>query len=367
MAADFIDSVPARIRSIPLYKAGLRPQQARLAKDDPEPLKLSSNENPLGSSPAALQALANPAELDLHRYPDSNALELRTSLASALGTSAEAIVCGNGSSDLLRMSAILALRPGRKAVIAEHAFVCYQLVTAAAGAEAMVVPALNFGHDLDAMAAACQDTNVGVVFVANPNNPTGNWHDPSAIHAFLHKVPARTLIVLDEAYHEYAEQGPGLAAEWITSFANLIVCRTFSKIHGLAGLRLGYGLACPKLAELLERVRMPFNANAVAQRAALAALSDHAFIAHSQQCNSAGMLQLQAGLANLGHVTMPSQGNFISFKVASQSRAHAVLMAEGIIVRNIAEYGLLGWMRTTVGTCEQNERLLAAIARLKLL
>lgn len=324
-------------------------------------VKLSSNENPLGASPRALAALADSAALRPALYPDAGATALREALGARLGVAAAQITCGNGSNDLLEMAATLMLRPGRKAVFAEHAFVVYRLATLARGATPLVVPARNYGHDLDAMAAASAETDVGVVYVANPNNPTGSWHEPAAIARFIAKVPADVLVVLDEAYLEYVEDGPGASLALLARHPNLLITRTFSKLYGLAGLRVGYGIAGEEITALLNRVRQPFNANSAAQLAATAALGDDAFVELTRATNEAGMLQLQEGLANRGYVTLASCANFICFACADGAAVNAALLKGGVITRQIDEYGMAGWIRATVGTEEQNERLLAAL------
>lgn len=365
MSKNFAETVSASLKALVPYNAGRTPAQIRHEHGVADALKMSSNENPLGPSPAAMRALSDPRNLDIHCYPDAAAADLRTALAAMLGISADAIVCGNGSNDIIELCATLALAPGRKAVYSEHSFICYRLVTAARGATATEVPAKKFGHDLDGMAAACADPQASVVFAANPNNPTGSWHEPQQLLAFLRKVPSRVLAVLDEAYLEYAEHGRGESIGWIGEFPNLVICRTFSKIHGLAGLRIGYAIAGEQMASLLNRVRQPFNANTVAQCAALAALGDRQFVELSRQTNDEGMLQLQEGFANMGVVSMPSQGNFIPFRPGTQKAEFEELVKLGVIVRNLHEYGLDGWLRSTVGTAKQNEKILAAVARLR--
>ena len=324
-------------------------------------VKLSANENPLGTSPKALEALSSPARMMPSLYPDSGAVSLRAAISDKLGINAELITCGNGSNDMLELAATLTLRPGRKAVYSEHGFVVYRLATLARGAEPVVVPARKYGHDLDAMAEASSDPDVGVVYVANPNNPTGTWHEPDRIARFVAKIPEDVLVVLDEAYLEYVEQMPGENLKLVELHDNLLITRTFSKIHGLAGLRIGYGIAGAELSSLLNRVRQPFNANASAQLAAAAALSDDSFVERSIKANEDGLLQLQAGLANLGYVTIPTHANFICFVCDDGSEVFKALLQGGVITRQIDEYGLPNWIRTTIGTHEQNRQLLDAL------
>ena len=354
------DKVPAEVFDITPYQAGK--SVAKTVKPSvKDPIKLSSNENPLGTGQKALDVLANPKHYDPSLYPDGTAENLRDAIGKYLDVNPALITCGNGSNEILELVATAMLRPGSKSVYSEHSFIVYKLATMSRGAKAIEVPANNFGHDLDEMAKACKDDDVSIVFVANPNNPTGTWHPPEKLYEFLCKIPSEILIVLDEAYLEYAEDGPGVALAWIKEFENLIITRTFSKIHGLAGLRIGYGIAGEKLTSMLNRIRQPFNANAPAQAAAIAALSDNDFIELSKRTNEQGLLQLQTGLAKLNYPTMPSQGNFLAFCARDVQQTNQALLDTGIVVRNIAEYGLESWLRTTIGTAEQNERLLKAL------
>lgn len=361
MTSKLAKGIPSSVFDIVPYKAGKTITQTCGELGVTDTLKLSSNENPLGTGKKAMDALSTPAHYSPHLYPDAAAVDLRMNIGNNLGVDAATITCGNGSNDILEMVATLTLRPGRKAVYSEHGFVVYRLATMARGAASVVVPAKQFGHDLGAMAQASREDGVGVVFVANPNNPTGTWHSPEAIHEFLGKVPTHVIAVLDEAYLEYAEEGGGASLTWREEFPNLVITRTFSKLHGLAGLRIGYGIAGPELTGLLNRVRQPFNANTAAQAAASVALGDTEFIQLSRDTNATGMLQLQQGLANLGYPTLPSQGNFIAFNSQDADRTFSTLLKAGLIVRQIAEYGMGNWLRTTVGTAKHNERVLQAL------
>ena len=343
------------------YKGGKTATQLVDQKIAAEPIKLSSNENPLGTGKLALQVLENAAQLGVNQYPDGAALGLRTAIAAQLGISTDTIICGNGSNDILELCATLTLFPGRKAVFSAHAFIVYKLVSLARGATIVEVPTKDFGNDLDALAAASCQPEVGAVYIANPNNPTGTWHAPEELLDFLHKVPLDVLVVLDEAYQEYTGDDPGISLSWLEQFPNLIITRSFSKLHGLAGLRLGYGISNLEILGLLNRIRQPFNANSVAQAAAIAALADHKFITQSQQSNAAGRVQLANGFANLGYVTIPSQANFITFHTPTLEQTYASLLSAGVIVRQISEYGLPNWLRTTIGTAAQNEHLLNAL------
>jgi len=271
-------------------------------------------------------------------------------------------VLGNGSNDILELVSQAFLTPGDEAVYAQHAFAVYPLATHARGAKGIEVPARDYGHDLDAMAAAITP-RTRVVFVANPNNPTGTWAAPSKVAAFLEAVPRDVVVVLDEAYDEYldeADQSPAIG--WVVSHPNLVVSRTFSKAYGLAALRVGYGVMDPSVADMLNRVRQPFNVNALAQAAAIAALADTDYVAESARLNRQGLERLEEGLATLGIATLPSHGNFILARVGDAARIYADLLRQGVIVRPVAGYGLPEWLRITVGLPAENERFLAALA-----
>jgi len=324
-------------------------------------VKLASNENPRGASPKAIAAM-HLAIGEAGRYPDGNGFALKEALAKRYGLSASRIVLGNGSNDVLEMAARAFLAPGTSAVYSEHAFAVYPLATQATGATGIVVPARDHGHDLDGMAKAIRgDTRV--VFVANPNNPTGTWLPPQAIREFLEKIPADVLVVLDEAYNEYLDADlRSDAASWSGEFPNLVVSRTFSKAYGLAGLRVGYGFAHAQVADLMNRVRQPFNVSDIAQTAAAAALFDDEFVEQSYLLNKRGMQTLTDGFLRLGLSWIPSHANFVCVKVGKGAEVFNRLLKHGIIVRPIASYGLPEYLRVTIGTESENERFLAALA-----
>jgi histidinol-phosphate aminotransferase len=321
-------------------------------------VKLASNENPLGMSPRA-RAAVEAASAGLERYPDQ--FELIAKLAERLGVAQDQVVLGNGSNDVLDLAARVFLAPGRSAVFSQHAFAVYPLATLSTGAECVVAPAKHYGHDLAAMQAALRpDTRV--VWIANPNNPTGNFLPYAEVRRFLASVPADVAVVLDEAYNEYlppAERADTVA--WIREFPNLIVTRSFSKIYGLAGLRIGFAVAAPEVADLLNRVRQPFNVNNLAIAAACAALDDHLFVAESYKLNQAGMTQLVAGLKRLGLEHIPSHGNFVTFAVKDGAATNQKLLKQGVIVRPIGGYGLPNHLRVTIGLETENARFLEAL------
>jgi len=353
---------PDHVRAIAPYQGGkpIEELARELGLDPVTIVKLASNENPLGMPESARRAMAAAIE-DLGRYPDSNGFALKSALAAKLGVPMDWITLGNGSNDILELAAAALLAPGRSCVYAQHSFAVYALATQSRGARAIVVPAKRLAHDLDAMLAAiAPDTTL--MYVANPNNPTGTFLGADQISAFLARVPARVVVVIDEAYNEYLR--PELrfdSTQWVRQFPNLLVSRTFSKAFGLAGLRVGYGIAQAELSDLLNRVRQPFNVNTAAQAAAVAALADDAFLARSYELNLRGMLQLTDGLRALGLEYEPSYGNFILIKVGAAGRVYEELLKRGVIVRPVANYQLPEWLRVTVGLPEENQRFLDAL------
>ncbi|MBS68181.1 MAG: histidinol-phosphate transaminase [Pseudomonas sp.] len=360
MPCDFLALAQPGVQKLSPYVPGKPVDElARELNLDPVGIvKLASNENPLGPSPKVLDAIR--AELsELTRYPDGNGFVLKQRLAERYAVGINQVTLGNGSNDILELVARAYLAPGLNAVFSEHAFAVYPIATQAVGAEGRAVPARNWGHDLDAMAAAV-DENTRVVFVANPNNPTGTWFDAAALGEFLAHVPERVLVVLDEAYIEYAEGQElpdGLA--FLADYPNLLVSRTFSKAYGLAGLRVGYAISSPVIADVLNRVRQPFNVNSLAQAAACAALDDVDYLAASRRLNDAGMRQLEEGFRQLGLDWIPSKGNFIAVDFARDAAPiNQALLREGVIVRSVAGYGMPTFLRVSIGTEQENARFL---------
>jgi histidinol-phosphate aminotransferase len=321
-------------------------------------VKLASNENPLGMSPKAKIAL-EAAVSTLERYPDD--FELKAAVAAHTGLDRERIVLGNGSNDLLDIAARVFLSPGRSAIFSQHAFAVYPLATLTVGAELIAVPAKDFGHDLDAMRAAIRpDTRL--IWIANPNNPTGTFLPYPQLESFLRSISSDVVVVLDEAYNEYLPADVnGDSKDWLGEFQNLVITRTFSKIYGLAGLRVGYAVTSAEIADLMNRVRQPFNCNNLALAAAIAALDDHEFVARSRQVNRAGMEQLMAGFQKFGFDFIPSYGNFVTFRAGDAAAVNEKLLRQGIIVRPIAGYGMPEWLRVTIGTEADNQRFLQAL------
>ncbi|UCV06696.1 histidinol-phosphate transaminase [Dechloromonas denitrificans] len=323
-------------------------------------VKLASNENPLGMSPKAKKAV-EAAIGGIERYPDQ--FDLIRAVAERTGVAQNQVVLGNGSNDVLDLIARVFLASGRSAVFAQYAFAVYPLATLSTGAELISTPAKNYGHDLDAMLAAIRpDTRI--IWIANPNNPTGTFLPYPELRAFLEAVPPDVVVVLDEAYNEYLPPAERVdTAGWIMDFPNLVVLRTFSKIFGLAGLRVGYALASVAVADLMNRIRQPFNVNNLALAAAVAALDDHLFVAESYELNRRGMEQLVVGLKRLGLEHIPSHGNFVTFKIADAAAINQKLLKQGVIIRPIGGYGLPDWLRVTIGSEPENARFLEALEK----
>ena len=354
---------PDYVRSMAPYQAGkpISELAREYGLNEADIVKLASNENPLGMPESARMAMMA-AVSELGRYPDANGFELKAAISSRYSVPADWITLGNGSNDVLEIAAHAILQPGTSAVYSQFSFAVYALATHAVGARAIVVPARDYGHDLDAMLAAiAPDTSV--VFIANPNNPTGTIVPYEKIEAFLKKVPERVIVVLDEAYNEYlASELRADTVKWLKRFPNLVITRTFSKAYGLAGLRVGYALANPQVADMMNRVRQPFNVNSIALTAAAAALDDMEFVAKSYAENRAGMRQIEAGATALGLDYIPSHGNFITVRVGKAAEIFKRLLKRGVIVRPVAGYGLPEHLRVSIGTPEENERFLAALA-----
>ncbi len=354
------DLAPAYIQAIAPYQPGKPIAELQRELGLKEIIKLASNENPLGTSPKALAAIQQGLP-DLARYPDGSAYSLKAELAERLGVAADAIVVGNGSNEVLELAAGAFLVPGMEGIYCEHAFAVYALAIQATGATGIEVKAKNFGTDPAAILAAITP-KTRMLFIANPNNPTGTLLDSSALENLLADIPGNVLVIVDEAYNEYL--APHLRANtvsWLARFPNLIITRTFSKIYGLAGLRVGYALADPQVADMLNRVRQPFNVNSLAQDAALAALADDAFINESYETNTRGREQLMAGLHELGLPSITSVANFISFHAGDAAGIFQKLLKRGIIIRPIANYGLPEYLRVSVGLEKENSLFLRAL------
>lgn len=361
MACDFISLAAPGVQKLSPYQPGKPIEELERELGLNDIIKLASNENPLGCSPRVLTAIdSGLGELAL--YPDGNGFVLKKALADFYDRPLAEVTLGNGSNDILELVGRAFLKPGDEAVFSQHSFAVYPLVVQAVGATGISVPALEWGHDLVAMAAAITD-KTRVVFIANPNNPTGTWVEEGELDAFLMAVPENVLVVLDEAYGEYVEPGQlpnGL--DFLDRYPNVIVSRTFSKAYGLAALRIGYAFAHPDITNVLNRVRQPFNVNALALRAAVAALADQDFVARSRALNAAGMLQITAGVRALGLDVIPSRGNFLCVHLGRPGLPiYDALLHQGVIVRPVTNYGMPDFLRVTIGTEAENARFLAAL------
>ena len=360
--SEIVKLAPSYIRSIAPYVGGkpISDLAREMGLDPNQIVKLASNENPLGVSPNAHMAMMDAID-DIARYPDGNSVELRQAVSEKFKLAPEQLVFGNGSNDILELAARAFLAPNDEVVYSQHAFAVYGLVTQAMGAKGVTVKARNFAHDLDAMLAAVT-SKTRMIFVANPNNPTGTLLGKVELKSFIANTPKHVLFVLDEAYDEYlSDQDKAESISWLSEFDNLIISRTFSKAYGLAGLRVGFGLTSVAIADLMNRVRQPFNVNSIAQAAAVASLADDEFVERTRALNNAGMLQITQGLKGLGLEYIPSYANFVSFKVPDAAGVNQRLLAQGIIVRPIANYDMLEYLRVSIGLLSENTKFLAAL------
>jgi histidinol-phosphate aminotransferase len=360
----FVDRWANRdILTLSPYQAGKPIEELQRELGIADVIKLASNENPRGPGTAVHAALAR-AATTLSRYPDGSGYRLKRALARHLGVRAEQISLGNGSNDLLELVARIALSPGNEGVVSAHAFVVYPLAVIAHGGKLITVPARAWTHDLEAMASAVTAAT-RIIFIANPNNPTGTWVTQRQLTAFLDRVPQHVVTVLDEAYFEYLQHPDypnGISL--LDRYPNLVVTRTFSKVYGLAGMRVGYCVSHPDIADLLNRVRQPFNVSSIALECAEAAVNDQEYVNLSRQINDEGMQQLHRGLDQLGVAYIPSGGNFLCIDLGRiAAPTYEALLRLGVIVRPIAAYGMPNHLRVTVGLHEENARFLDALAR----
>ena len=329
-----------------------------------EVIKLASNENPLGPSKNVLDAIS--ATKDLSRYPDGNGFYLKKKLAEKHNVEIKNITLGNGSNDILEMAARVFVTAQHEVIYSKHSFAVYPLVTQAVGGKHVVAPANNWGHDLDAMLASVND-NTRLMFIANPNNPTGTWVDRKNLRNLLEQIPSHVIVLVDEAYFEYAkneEQYPDCSL-WINDFNNLIVTRTFSKAYGLAALRMGYSLSHPDIANLLNRVRQPFNNNSLALVAADVALQDTDYIKNSIKLNQSGMSQLIQAFDDMGLEYIPSKGNFLCVNFEQPVvKIYESLLKEGVIVRPILDYDMPNHLRVTIGIESENNKFIKGLKKI---
>lgn len=364
MSCDLIALAAAGVQGLSPYQPGKPVEELERDLGIRNIIKLASNENPLGPSPVALQA-ARTALADVTRYPDGSGYRLKRKLAGRLGVDESGITLGNGSNDLLEFIARVWLGPGTECIFSAHAFAVYPLVTQAAGARAVVVPAKDWGHDLAAMADAVTDAT-RVIFIANPNNPTGTWLKETEVRDFLDRIPQRVVVVLDEAYFEYGatEAGYPNGIEFLADYPNLIVTRTFSKAWGLAGLRVGYGISSAAIADLLNRVRQPFNVNSAALAAAEAVLDDTEYLQRSIDVNQSGLAQLADACTQHELNWIPSLGNFLAIDFGREAMPlYEALLREGLIVRPVANYAMPNFLRVSVGLPEENSRFIEALGK----
>jgi len=359
---------PEYVRAIAPYQAGkpISEVAREFGLDESKIIKLASNENPLGIPESARQAMLD-AVSDISRYPDANGFDLKAAISEKYSVPQGWITLGNGSNDILELAAHALVQPGQSVVFSQYSFIVYALATQAVGGRGIAVSAKDYGHDLKAMRQAIVD-DTRLVFIANPNNPTGTFLPPEDIVAFMQSVPPHVVVAIDEAYNEYLD--PGLqydSTDWVRQFPNLLVSRTFSKAYGLAGLRVGFALAQPALTDILNRIRQPFNVNSLAQAAAVAALNDKEFLSRSAKLNADGYRQLTRAFDELGLDYVPSYGNFVLVKVGDDNgagaRVNQALLKQGIIVRPVAGYGLPQWLRISIGLPDENAAFIEALKK----
>ena len=355
------------VQALSPYQAGKPIDELEREYGVSDVIKLASNENPLGPSEKVIKAIQNELK-DLSRYPDGNGFSLKQAISKLQSVDVEQITLGNGSNDILEILTRAFVTPDHEVLFSQHAFAVYPIVTQAVGAKAVVVPAKNWGHDLDAMQQAITD-KTRVIFIANPNNPTGTWLGQKELSVFLQAVPESVLVVLDEAYFEYsysdesAKDYPN-GVEWVKQYSNLIVTRTFSKAYGLAGLRVGYSISNPQVADVLNRVRQPFNVNSLALKAAEIALEDTEHLDAGIKLNAHGMSQLISAFEIMNLEYIPSVANFICVKVGDNAmKVYDDLLYEAVIVRPVANYEMPEYLRITIGTEKENDRFIAALKK----
>ena len=348
------------ILKLTVYEPGKPVEE--LARDlglrEEEIIKLASNENPLGPSPKALEAMRSMLERS-HFYPDGGGYELRGAIAERLGVTRENIILGNGSNEIIEFIGHAFLGAGDEVVVARHSFAVYKLMAQLFGADTVEVPDPAYTADLDAMLGAITP-KTRAVFIANPNNPTGTMVGQEAIDRFMAKVPDHVLVIFDEAYHEFLENAPDVLP-YVRAGRNVVVMRTFSKIMGLANLRIGYGITTPELAAVLQRTRQPFNANGIAQAGALAGLLDEEHMRKTRELTDEGRAYFEREFAAMGLEFVPSFANFVLVKVGDGNAVFQAMLRKGIILRAMGSYGLPEWIRISVGTMDQNHRCIAEL------
>jgi histidinol-phosphate aminotransferase len=367
MSDRFLQRAAAGVQGLHPYVPGKPMAELEREYGVSDIVKLASNENLLGAGPAAREAMRKALD-EVGFYPDANGFDLKRRLAAFHDVDPSCLTLGNGSNDVLVLLAQAFLNPGDPVVYSQYAFAVYKIATQMQNAEHREVPALGadsdmpLGHDLDAMAAQLDDS-VKLVFIANPNNPTGTWVNPDRLREFIASAPKHTLVVVDEAYFEYADENERVdVSRWVKDFDNLVVTRTFSKAYGLSGVRVGYAISHPEVADLLNRVRQPFNVNNVALAAAEAALGDHAFLQRTRQINDDGMAQMKQACQRWGLTAIPSACNFLLIDLGREAAPiFDALLRRGVIVRPVANYGLPNHIRVTIGQAHQNQAFIDAM------
>ena len=329
-----------------------------LGLDPKDIIKVASNENPLGPSPKAIEAMKEAAH-GVHIYPDGGGYKLRTAIAEKFGLERQNVILGNGSNEIIELIGHGFLNPGDNVIAAEHAFVVYKLMATLFGADTIEVPDPGFVHDLDAMAAAITP-KTKKIFIANPNNPTGTLVGQDEIDRFMDQVPDHVMVIFDEAYYEFLHEPPD-TMKYVHEGRNVVIMRTFSKIQGLAGLRIGYGITTKEIAEVLQKCRQPFNTNAIAQAGAIAGLEDDEHQKHTRDLNDKGLIYLQGAFEEMGLEYVPSFANFVLVNVGDGDAVFQAMLKRGVIIRAMRGYKLPDWVRISVGTMEQNERCIATL------
>jgi histidinol-phosphate aminotransferase len=351
----------AGVQSLVPYQPGKPVSELQRELGLEQIVKLASNENPLGPGANAVSAIQS-AIPELARYPDGNGFDLKKSLAKKYSVHCEQITLGNGSNEILELVARAFVDVESEIIFSQHAFAVYPLVTQAIGAKPSIVPAVDYAHDLQAMLASI-NTKTRLVFIASPNNPTGTYLTAVELLSFLQQLPQNIICVLDEAYYEYAvKKDYPDSIKWLDDHPNLLITRTFSKAYGLAGLRIGYSLSSPEMADVLNRVRQPFNNNALALAAAQAALHDQEFIQHSVAVNNQGMKQLTDAFKHLDLQWIPSAGNFVSVDLQQPGMPiYEALLHKGVIVRPVSNYEMPNHLRISIGTSDENQLFINAL------
>lgn len=363
MTIDFRSLAKQNIRNLPIYQPGKPTEEVEREFGIFSSIKLASNENPLGASPTIISELQKALQ-NIHIYPDGECYEIKQALANFLAISPAKLTIGNGSENILELIVKAYLHDDNNAVISEYAFLTIPIILKSYGVVTKVVPALNWSHDIEGMIDAVNE-NTRVIFFVNPNNPTGTYLNDEKFRKILSAIPPKVLIVCDEAYAEYmtSDDYPK-TQEYLSSHPNLIITRTFSKVYGLAGLRIGYAMSSPEIAEILNRTRLPFNVNSFAAKAACVALKDQWHVKESIRINQEGMQQITAELKKMNISFIPSVGNFVTIDVGDAEKIYQKLLQEGVIVRPLKAYNMHHHIRVTIGKPEQNQRFLQTLKKI---